>query len=514
MEPALALDLKGVEYPELVFGLVGPLGSPMTRVTRLLSDGLERLDYTAEEIRLSDFLGAYDRLPTPNPAAGTAPFERWMALMSRGNELRERLGRGDALAMHAATAINLERPEKGSRALERRAFVLRQLKHPDEVRLLRQVYGDAFHLVGVYTPEGVRHEHLRNVDDVSSEEVDRLLARDAGEELSLGQQVTKTFHLADLFIGVMGWDDASFAEAERQITRYLNLLFGRGIITPSPDEYGMFLAASAALRSSDLSRQVGATILTQQGEVLALGANEVPRAGGGQYWEGGEGDDRDCKRGHDSNEKIELECVREVLEKLEPEEWRQLSPEKKQQEVQATANRLEETRLMNLTEFGRSVHAEMEAILSAGRVGISVKGQVLYTTTFPCHNCAKHLVGAGLARAVYVEPYSKSLANRLHGDAIAFSLDSSESGSTKVPFEPFRGVAPRRFPTLFSTVEPDGVRLRRKVCGGDVSTTPVGLRSAVTPLTHVDREAMVAEYLNQVMEGLSEGTSHEKEESP
>lgn len=36
---------------------------------------------------------------------------------------------------------------------------------------------------------------------------------------------------------------------------------------------------------------------------------------------------------------------------------------------------------MNLTEFGRAVHAEMEAILAAARVGIPVKGSTLYTTT-------------------------------------------------------------------------------------------------------------------------------------
>jgi deoxycytidylate deaminase len=503
MEPALRLDLKGVENPELVFGLVGPLGSPMTRVTKLLSSGLDAFGYNAEEIRLSNFLSVYGNLPTPHPAADDPPFKRWMALMSRGNELREQLKRGDALAMHAAAAINQKRPQEGSRALEQRAFVLRQLKHPEEVRLLRQVYGDAFHLVGVHTPEGVRHGHLRNVENVPSDQVDKLLERDAGEELDLGQQVTKTFHLADLFVMVMGWKDESFADAEQQISRYLDLLFGRGIVTPSPDEYGMFLAASAALRSSDLSRQVGAAILTQQGEVIALGANEVPRAGGGQYWEGDQGDERDCVRGYDSNERIELECVKEVLETLDPEHWKQLSAEGKEHEVQSTADKLANTRLMNLTEFGRSVHAEMEAILSAGRVGVSVKGHTLFTTTFPWHNCAKHIVGAGIHRVIYVEPYSKSLADRLHGDAIAFSLDTDALDETRIPFEPFRGVAPRRFPTLFSTIEPYGVRLKRKDDGGDIKTTPIGLRSAVTPLTHVDREAIVADHLmNQVMEGL------------
>jgi deoxycytidylate deaminase len=46
-------------------------------------------------------------------------------------------------------------------------------------------------------------------------------------------------------------------------------------------EYGLFLAKAAALRTLDLSRQVGAAIFSDKGEIIALGANEVPKAGGG-----------------------------------------------------------------------------------------------------------------------------------------------------------------------------------------------------------------------------------------
>ena len=56
------------------------------------------------------------------------------------------------------------------------------------------------------------------------------------------------------------------------------------------------------------------------------------------------------------------------------------------------------------------VHAEMEALLSCARSGVSPVGGTLYSTTFPCHNCAKHIVAAGLRRVVYVEPYPKSRA--------------------------------------------------------------------------------------------------------
>jgi deoxycytidylate deaminase len=78
---------------------------------------------------------------------------------------------------------------------------------------------------------------------------------------------------------------------------------------------------------------------------------------------------------------------------------------------------------MNLTEFGRDVHAEMSAIVSAARRGTSTEGAYLYCTTFPCHNCAKHIIAAGIRQVVYVEPYAKSFAAEFH-------LDSGHSGIT------------------------------------------------------------------------------------
>lgn len=500
--------LKGVDNPEVVIGLVAPLGAPIDNIVAILKKRLETVGYETIEVRLSSFLGAYDSLPTPHPQQSAPAVERWNSLMSRGDELRDKLKRGDALAMHAAAAIASHRPARsggGSRALEKKAFVLRQLKHPDEVLLLRQIYGPAFHLIGVYTDETVRSEYLRNVKMLSEANAHQLIERDAGEEIKHGQQVRKTFYLADCFIEAPGWDDDSIASTTTQLERYIDLLFGRVIATPTLDEYGMFLAHGAALRSADLSRQVGAAVLTARGEVLGLGANEVPAAGGGQYW-GGDGDDRDFIRGYDSNEKIKLECLEEVLEHLHPT-WESLQPSEKEEHVADIAAKLSGTRLMNLTEFGRAVHAEMEAILAAARVGVSTRGQILYTTTFPCHNCAKHIVGAGLTRAVYIEPYAKSLADRLHGDSIAFSFTDEED---KVAFEPFLGVAPRMYSALFSTMDPEGRRLRRKEEGGNLRTDPVGLKTFATPLTHIDREAIAAAYLDQVVEGLSQVSSEEE----
>jgi deoxycytidylate deaminase len=44
----------------------------------------------------------------------------------------------------------------------------------------------------------------------------------------------------------------------------------------------------------------------------------------------------------------------------------------------------------------------MSALLDADRRGVAVQGATLHTTTFPCHNCARHIVGAGIDRVVFI----------------------------------------------------------------------------------------------------------------
>jgi deoxycytidylate deaminase len=77
----------------------------------------------------------------------------------------------------------------------------------------------------------------------------------------------------------------------------------------------------------------------------------------------------------------------------------------------------------------------------------STLGGTLYTTTFPCHNCARHIVAAGIGTVYYVEPYSKSLALDLHSDSI--SLD--DACHEKVRFLQYQGFAPRTSLRLFSS---------------------------------------------------------------
>ncbi len=77
--------------------------------------------------------------------------------------------------------------------------------------------------------------------------------------------------------------------------------------------------------------------------------------------------------------------------------------------------------------------------------------------TFPCHECAKMIVGAGIVEVMYIEPYPKSLVSRLYRDVIdtapPVSSRRGELVGERVPFRPFVGVAPRRFDAAFTAGE-------------------------------------------------------------
>jgi dCMP deaminase len=49
----------------------------------------------------------------------------------------------------------------------------------------------------------------------------------------------------------------------------------------------------------------------------------------------------------------------------------------------------------------RTIHAETNAIIQAAVHGVSTRGCFCYVTHFPCLNCTKALINAGITRLVY-----------------------------------------------------------------------------------------------------------------
>ncbi len=103
------------------------------------------------------------------------------------------------------------------------------------------------------------------------------------------------------------------------------------------------------------------------------------------------------------------------------------------------------SKISSVMEYSRSIHAEMDVITTMARKSSEgTKGKTLYTTTYPCHNCARHIVSSGMKKVIYIEPFDKSLALDLHDDAITTTEDPS-----RVIFSKFEGVAPRRYNKFF-----------------------------------------------------------------
>jgi cytidine deaminase len=185
---------------------------------------------------------------------------------------------------------------------------------------------------------------------------------------------------------------------------------------------------------------------------MSVGTNEVPKPGGGLYWYGDVGDDRDIARGHDESDLHRHSMVGDVLQRLQKAGWLSAKLKKLSRErlVARALDRkqdvLRSARVMDVLEFVRAMHAEQAAITDAAMRGIALCRATLYVTTFPCHECARMILAAGIERVVYIEPYAKSRAVEQYPKAI--TTDPAEK-SARVRFLPFIGIAPRFFRSAF-----------------------------------------------------------------
>ncbi len=51
----------------------------------------------------------------------------------------------------------------------------------------------------------------------------------------------------------------------------------------------------------------------------------------------------------------------------------------------------------------RTIHAEMNALLQCAKQGVCTEGATIYVTHFPCLNCTKSIIQAGIKRIYYAE---------------------------------------------------------------------------------------------------------------
>ncbi|MCI6674837.1 MAG: dCMP deaminase family protein [Spirochaetaceae bacterium] len=111
------------------------------------------------------------------------------------------------------------------------------------------------------------------------------------------------------------------------------------------DEYFMGIAVLSSLRSKDPHTQVGACIVNQDKRIVGVGYNGFPRG-----------------------------CSDDAIPWGREGDWMD-------------------------TKYPYVCHAELNAILNANG---NLKGCTLYVDLFPCNECAKAVIQAGISRVVYL----------------------------------------------------------------------------------------------------------------
>lgn len=137
---------------------------------------------------------------------------------------------------------------------------------------------------------------------------------------------------------------------------------------PSREEYYMAIAHLASMRSTCLSRKVGA-IIVKEDNPISFGFNGPAR--GVKHCEelGG--------------------CPRRAKPDFKSGAYLELCP---------------------------ASHAEQNAVAFAARHGISTVGATAYVNTFPCKDCMNSLINAGIVKIIYDSDYNAELSAKIVSD--------------------------------------------------------------------------------------------------
>ena len=497
--------------PELYFATVRAMGTDLSSTVEHLSTTLTTAGYhVPEKVRLSSELRELDLCKRFLAPEESSEYSRRNGLMTAGDAVRTFVA-PDAVALLGIRMLKQVRAaetkvarRQGMRGI---AWIMQSLMHEAEVSTLRDLLGDHFFLISVFSDEARRKEVTRrqlgpsqNIEDLAlDDQVADIHARDQGRDYRFVDRlkdpqlqampavarlsIEDTFFNADLFLD-------GDRDVRRDIERFVKQLFGNPFGVASREEVGMAHAFTASQQSAAIGRRVGAS-LTVDDSLICTGRNDLPRAGGGQqdsemaFADADEDPASPIQAAKASRRRQEAaaseaeraDIVRDLLTRLlKSAEWRaHLSdhlPGQGSEEVVDLEGLLDKTlrmgtvrdsRVYDLIEFDPTVHAEMSAVSTAARMGFSVSGGVLYTTTFPCHECTRHIISSGVRSVVYLEPYAKSRAEKLFADQIRLSRgvggllsgEAAEPSPTTSPVDyfPFMGIAPRRQPQLFSWLE-------------------------------------------------------------
>lgn len=315
------------------------------------------------------------------------------------------------------------------------------IRNLGEVRALEERYGYRFLLIAVMASQQERWDRIgQQYTDTGRTQVDFIQddERDRNEEIETGQQVELCVDRSDVFINSSSPVD--IGAFKQKVLDYIDLVTGTVPRAATQEEILMNMAYGSSHSSKCIKRHVGAIVVDKTGHVVGVGYNENP-LGTKPCIEEPEYD-RKCYRDIVRNEHFASLADRgarcpvcgERLSVTEGPPWR----------CRHCAENGVKTNLENFyfpdraMSWCTAIHAEVWAVLVAGSRAI---GGTVYTTTFPCFQCAEKIVQAGIKSVVYTEVYPD-----VKGE-LRFKLAGIE-------LHRFEGVRSSSFQRIFDPVRP------------------------------------------------------------
>jgi deoxycytidylate deaminase len=409
----------------IVFGLTGPFGSGCTTSTAMMHD---YLGYHA--------VSASSMIRTQLESEGVAKPNR-SQLQARGNQMRQTQGNPGALAKLAIEGLEKESTEYKEIALD-------GIRNVGEIEYLRHRFGSRFYLIGLECPASQRFERLKPIYGEDFDSFTRDNENDRDQENAFGQQVALCVDLADALL--INDNAVTHTRLREKITDIIKVLTGKVPRFATPDETLMNFAYSASHASKCLKRQVGAVVVSappgKMGPVVGHGFNENPNP------------TLPCveEPNYGASEKQRGRCYRDIVR---VDSFKSLARQSARcpkcgDVIKAPSEDPPwncTTCSVNLESFFwperamtlcTAIHAEVAALLGAGG---QARGATLYTTTFPCFQCAEKIIQCGITNIVFTEPYPDIRAGqRLEIAGISVRR--------------FEGVRSGRFDEIFSRARP------------------------------------------------------------
>ncbi|MFO9703139.1 deaminase [Legionella pneumophila serogroup 1] len=456
---------------EIFIGVVAPLGTERKWFLKSLEEKFKSSGYQVIKISITDEIIKF----TGNDNRAYS-FE-YFVKMEICNELRKEYSNGFLMGI-VINRIRELRKNKNQKII----YIIDQIKNVNEYNVLSHVYGLNYLQISLFSNESFRDGNLKTKfkndcvknlseykfkpnsikffdesnnarvtnlftdvskgifskfeDQILPDVTHNLIKKDfhelVGDSKFNGQQVSDLFHLSHYFFNL----DDSKVNISKELNKFISLVEGNNEDYPTQDEFGMSLAFQVSVRSNfPNNRHIGAAILSPYGEVISVASIRAPCPSSNPTLF----DQYQVQDGYMVyKDKITQwkEFLNEHLMKcndLDLEERNKLSD---------ISNFLNDS-----LDFHPCTHAEIAAIIDAAKLGISVRKSTLYTTTFPCHLCAKEIINAGISKVIYLEAYPKSKNKELYPKLIDF--DPSHTSSL-LPFSFYSGVGPKRFMYVYS----------------------------------------------------------------